>query len=62
MNDFTPSKWIKRVCEYWKDKQLADKCGLQIKDICVHELKPIVYPRPDTIKMWQCIKCGEFYR
>ena len=30
-------KWLKRIKEYYKNKELADKCGLEIKDICKHE-------------------------
>ena len=29
--------WIRRVVEHWNDKKLAEKCGLEVKDICVHE-------------------------
>ena len=51
--------WLNRLREYWNDKKLAEKCGLELKDICVHEENfnsITIYP----IK--KCIKCGEFYR
>ncbi len=65
---------LKRLCEYWLDKKLADKCGLAVKDMCVHESDSFYY---DTMSdmypmngllpyhdffICKCIKCGEFYR
>ncbi len=56
-------KWLKRIVDYYNDKILACKCGLEVKDICVHE--PDISLRrkggciPDHDK---CIKCREFYR
>lgn len=49
------NKWLIRMIEHINDKVLADKCGLEIKDICVHELEPIVYSKLDTIKMWRIL-------
>ncbi len=53
------ANWIKRLREYWNDKKLAEKCGLEVKDICVHE-STFVITHPDGITH-TCIKCGEFY-
>jgi hypothetical protein len=56
------SNLLQRLKERWKDKKLTEKCGLSVREICVHELELIIYPRPNTTKMWQCVKCGGFYR
>ena len=54
------SKWLKRIKEYYRDKVLAEKCGLEAKDICVHESTDEMYlSNPPWLK---CIKCGEMYR
>ncbi len=53
-------KWLSRIIEYYRDKQLSEKCGLEAKDICVHE-PTFVIMHPDG-KTHTCIKCGEFYR
>lgn len=37
INNVIPAKSLKRMCEYWKDKKHAEKCGLEVKDICGHE-------------------------
>lgn len=56
--------WLNRVCEFWKDKKLAEKCGLKVGDICVHEYDGNIYMTfepynfPDKYK---CKKCGVFY-
>ncbi len=55
-------KLLRGLKERWNDRTLAEKRGLSVNKICVYELEPIIYPRPDTIKMWQCVKCGAFYR
>ena len=55
-------KWLKRITDYYNDKRLAEKCGMKAQDICVHELQPIIYPKPGTFEMCQCTKCGEFYK
>lgn len=62
-------KWIERIFEYMRDKRLAEKCGLEVKDICVHEREPDSAPIPyDWDKRFgidwrfKCKKCGEFYR
>lgn len=56
MTDFTPINWLKRICEYWKDKKLPEKCGMEVKDICAHEVK--VKYREES-KKYTCMKCGE---
>ncbi len=55
-------KWIKRITEYYRDKFLAAKCGLEVKDICVHERDGIIYWDKDRFPRHKCAKCGEFYR
>jgi hypothetical protein len=64
LNNATPTKWLKRICEHWKDKKLAEKCGLEVKDICVHEsdgntymtFQPYSFPGK-----YRCKKCGHFW-
>ncbi len=46
----------------WLRKCMRKKDTEKSKNACIHQLQPIIYPRKDTIPMWQCIKCGEFYR
>jgi hypothetical protein len=50
--------------EYWNDKKLAEKCGLERKDICVHEWKVEGLNYNGDKWQWKnkCKKCGEFYR
>lgn len=55
----TMSKWLKRICEHWNDKKLAEKCGLPVKEICVHEAT-FVMTHLDG-KTHTCIKCGAYY-
>lgn len=50
------NKWLKRITEYYQDKKLAEKCGLGVKDICVHEWVTGIY----TVK--HCKKCGESHK
>lgn len=59
---------LNRLCSHWNDKKLAEKCGLQVKNICVHESDGIRYAN-QFAERWQkdkaimkCIKCGEFYK
>lgn len=69
------TRWLKRLREYWNDKKLAEKCGLEVKDICVHEwdgfdyfdhgirvtdFMHIVCTERGYFK--KCKKCGEFYK
>lgn len=58
--------WIRRVVEYWNDKKLAEKCGLEVKEICDHESDGETYckdfPKWDGVPNYRCKKCGEFYR
>jgi len=53
-------KWLKRLAVYLNDKKLAEKCGLNVKEICVHEAT-FVMTHPDG-QTHTCIKCGEFYK
>jgi hypothetical protein len=56
-------KWLKRIAEYYKDKKLAEQCGLTVKDICEHESDGRVYwDNEKFLAPYRCIKCGEFYR
>ena len=59
-------KWLKRIMEYHVDKQLAEKCGLEVKDICVHEYQNNLEfdsrPRYQKAAKPTCKKCGEFYK
>lgn len=53
-------KWLKRIIEYYNDKKMADKYGLTVKDICIHESDHnMLLINPG---LYRCIKCGEFYR
>lgn len=58
--------WLNRVCEYSNDKKLAEKCGLEVKDICVHEhennFAKDSRPRFEKSLNPRCKKCGEFYK
>lgn len=49
--------WLKRLIDYWKDKKLAEKCGLNVSDICVHEWRQGVHLFTDTY----CMKCGTHF-
>lgn len=56
-------KWLKRIKEYYRDKVFAAKCGLEVKDICVHETDGNIYYDSERFPVkYRCIKCGEFYR
>jgi len=60
-------KILKRLCEYWRDKKLAEKCGFPLPEICTHENDESLYSHNEKAKyiselMLKCIKCGEFYR
>jgi hypothetical protein len=65
-------RWLLRIKEYYRDKDLADKCGLDIKDICKHEPSDKKWEIGDKITTMSgedhtlvehyCIKCGEFYK
>lgn len=50
------SKWLKRLTEHWNDKKLADKCGLNVQEICNHEIK---YKFKQESAKYTCMKCGE---
>ena len=50
---------LRRIKEYYRDKQLAEKCGLEVKDICTHETDNNVYFKYTL--QYKCSKCGEFY-
>lgn len=39
---------------------MAEKCGMEVKEICVHE--PDNSSPPMDSLIFKCIKCGEFYR
>lgn len=67
---------IKSYAEHLKDKQLAEKCGMDVKEICKHESDgmdyvPGLYEKvlasseltpTDLIRFNKCKKCGELYR
>jgi hypothetical protein len=53
-------KWLFRLKEYWNDKKLSEKCGMDIKDICVHEID--TSDRFININSFKCTKCGRLYR
>ena len=66
-------RWLLRIKEYYRDKALANKCGLDIKNICKHECDEIIYCSESIRKHHEledkcqqtdrqkCKKCGEFY-
>lgn len=59
------NKWLCRLREYLHDKKLAEKCGLTVKDICVHESAGNTYRTFEPYNFPEkrkCIKCGEFYK
>lgn len=52
-----------QIVEYYNDKKLPDKCGLTVKDICVHEDDGNIYWDAERFPArYNCIKCGEFYK
>lgn len=53
---------IKSIKNILYDKIIHKKQSNFVEVSCYHELVSIIYPKPETIKMWQCIKCGKFYR
>ena len=63
-------KWFKRIVEHYKDRRLAQHCGLEVKDVCVHESDSQLEAFKQTVGFdtskggdwFMCIKCGEFYR
>ncbi len=64
----TLETWMNRMIEYNNDKILAEKCDLEIKDICMHETD---YSRIEATNAgtgtilstcYKCKKCGEFYK
>ncbi len=56
------TKWLKRMAEYWRDKKLAEKCGLHVKDVCVHESDGNYYWDNERFpEKNKCIKCGSYY-
>lgn len=54
------SNWLRRVTEFWKDRVLAEKCGLTVQEICVHESDVnMLLSHPGK---YICKKCGVFYK
>lgn len=53
-------KLLKRFQDYWRDKDLAEKCGMSVKDLCDHEA---VYTNasPDETTV-ACYKCGRSFK
>lgn len=48
------NEWMARWMVYMKDKEMAEKCGMNVKDICNHEWISGKY------MVAHCKKCGEF--
>lgn len=59
MNDLTKVTFLRRLCEYWKDKKLSEKCDVYVEEICIHE--PTFVMTYGDGKTHTCIKCGAFY-
>jgi len=57
---------LSRIREYMNDKELAEKCGLSVEDICNHEPEMNIGndDRPRNIKGHypMCKKCGTLYK
>lgn len=49
-------KWLKRITDYYKDKCLAGKCGLDVRDICCHEYRKLII---FNTTLYKCQKCGD---
>ncbi len=53
------NKTLQGLRDYWKDKKLAMKCGLDIKEICVHEYYCIGNDSGHGYSWYKiCRKCG----
>lgn len=53
------TKALQHFIDYWKDKKLAMKCGLDIKDICVHEYMCVGNDSGHGHRWYKiCRKCG----
>jgi hypothetical protein len=57
-------KWIKRIKDYYKEKELAEKCGMVYSDFCQHESNdPGELLEGKWRMLYTCTKCGEkFYQ
>lgn len=57
-------KWLKRIKEYYKEKEMAEKCGMVYSDFCNHESdKPGEIIEGKWRYQYTCNKCGEkFYQ
>jgi hypothetical protein len=51
--------WLKKVKEYFKNKELPEECGMVYKDRCDHQFVGNRIYSPD--EEWKCKKCGEPY-
>lgn len=57
MNDVA-QKVLDKFIEYQKDKQLSEKCGLPLRDICNHDYKKTL-AKSGMCFINMCHKCGD---
>lgn len=55
-------KILNGLIEHIKDKKLAEQCGLDLKNICLHEWQIVCFygeAGKAAIRTRRCKKCGE---
>lgn len=47
---------LNRLTNYWRDKRLAEKCGMTVQDICEHEQDGNIYWDDERFPAKYCCK------